>query len=336
MFGTVQSNVRERAKVRVRPARFVRAALLAAAVVIGFRRLVVCSHGACCTWKEAHRDQEGAATLAYLSGAGECVGPASHLPHHDLSTQLPFSLSFSRSLRLHHCAPSLYLLCRPCLLRHHPVTRSKPASSPFLSHGAMEVLAMDFVSPWAVTAPYGGCARRGHYGDGCRSSSVAPTRARSAPAWRPHSSVGRHAHDGSVVLRFETPGFPRSALHLDLSEDATRLNVSGKLTREGGKASPPTVDGSAAAAADSPAAAEGAATAGASGGVAGEPAAAASAGGGATTTDAEVVKSFELAYRLPRDVDASAITASYEFGVLTVQVPKKAVVAESRNIPILD
>lgn len=186
---------------------------------------------------------------------------------------------------------------------------------------------MDFVSPWAVAAPYGGCARRGYRGDGCRASAPAPKRMRSSPAWRPHSTVGRDAHDGSVVLRFETPGFPRSALHLDLSEDATRLNVSGKLLRNGGAASPPT-NGGDSAAADTPASVT------APGGVAGEPAAAARAGGAATAADAEVIKSFELAYRLPRDVDAGAISASYEFGVLTVRVPKKVAVAESRTIPI--
>ncbi|GAB0498192.1 hypothetical protein MMPV_009533 [Pyropia vietnamensis] len=191
----------------------------------------------------------------------------------------------------------------------------------------MAVLAMDFVSPWALAAPYGGCARRDYRGNDCRASAPPPKRVRSVPAWRPHSTVGRDAHDGSVVLRFETPGFPRSALHLHLSEDATRLNVSGKLTRDGGKASPPTDGGG-------PASAEASASATAPGGVAGEPAAAAPAGGAATAADAEVIKSFELAYRLPRDVDAGAISATYELGVLTVRVPKKVVVAESRTIPI--
>lgn len=197
---------------------------------------------------------------------------------------------------------------------------------------------MDFVSPWeVVAAPYGGgCGRRGYRRDGCRSalsSAAAAAPTRRAPSWRPVSSVGRDAADGAVVLRFETPGFPRDALRLGLSDDATRLDVAGKLTRDGKAPSTPPAGGGAADAADAAGAAGAAA-----GGAAGKPAAAGHGGGGAgpAAADAEVVKSFELAYRLPRDVDAGAIAATYELGVLTVRVPKKAVVAESRTIPILD
>lgn len=202
---------------------------------------------------------------------------------------------------------------------------------------------MDFVSPWeVVAAPFGGgCGRRGYRVDGCRSapsSAAAAAHTRRAPAWRPVSSVGRDAADGAVVLRFETPGFPRDALRLDLSDDATRLDVSGKLTRDGKAPSTRPAVGDAAAA-DAADAADSADAAGAAAGDAGAKPASAGRGGagaGPAAADAEVVKSFELAYRLPRDVDAGAITATYELGVLTVRVPKKAVVAESRAIPILD
>jgi len=209
----------------------------------------------------------------------------------------------------------------------------------------MEVLAADFFAPWAAPVRGSGCPRRmlvhrGGDGGACRRPVV--KRTPPPPAWRPAAHVGRDESDGSVVLRFETPGFPRSALGLNLSEDASVLTVSGKLL---GKRKAPAVPAGAAEPTAAPAAQAGTIkeTEAAAAPVVATPAAAATdtAAGVATVDidaasadDAEVLKSFEKAYRLPRDVDAELVAATYEDGVLTVRVPKKKRHAENRTIPI--
>ncbi|OSX77904.1 hypothetical protein BU14_0127s0002 [Porphyra umbilicalis] len=201
----------------------------------------------------------------------------------------------------------------------------------------MEVLAADFFAPWAAPVRGSGCPRRMMVHGGGGGAHPPP------PAWRPAAHVGRDEADGSVVLRFETPGFPRSALGLALSDDSSVLTVSGKLLgkRKAPAASAGAAEPTAAAAAPAETTKE---TEAAPVPAPATPAAAvtdASAGAAAVDEDAasadgaEVLKSFEKAYRLPRDVDAELVAATYEDGVLTVRVPKKKRHAERRTIPII-
>lgn len=140
-------------------------------------------------------------------------------------------------------------------------------------------------------------------------------------SWHPLSSVAR-ANDGkSLTIRYETPGFPRDCLHIELSDDQLVLTVSGSMRKE---AAPATSSDGGAADGDTsnggPAGAEvvneGAATGG-DAAVLGPAAAASRRNAWRTVEERE----FTQSYRLPRDADVKAIKADYDHGVLSITVP---------------
>lgn len=130
-----------------------------------------------------------------------------------------------------------------------------------------------------------------------------PSWAHSLTVWRPHSAVSR-SDDGKMLnIRFETPGFPRDHLNIELSDDHTVLTVSGSMRKE--------------TAADEAGEASGAQV--------------------HPWTSVEE-RQFTQSYRLPRDADVESIKASYEHGVLGISVPTKGAEAlpQKRMIAIED
>nr|WBU86750.1 small heat shock protein [Neopyropia yezoensis]BBJ35515.1 small heat-shock protein [Neopyropia yezoensis] len=170
----------------------------------------------------------------------------------------------------------------------------------------MDVFVMDLFHP--PTAP----RSRGRNADA--SSLWQPTAASSwtqnMSVWRPHSAVTR-SDDGATHIRFETPGFPRDRLHIELSDDRSHLTVSGTARTKTG---PANGDGDASA------------KDGAGDGKARGPWA---------SVDE---RQFTQTYRLPRDADVEGIKADYEHGVLAITVPAKHadMLPQKRTIAIRD
>lgn len=163
----------------------------------------------------------------------------------------------------------------------------------------MDLFALDLFNPPA--APQ----RRGRAADpwGLWRPMTDPSWVQSMTVWHPHSAVTR-SEDGKMLnIRFETPGFPRDRLNIELSDDHTVLTVSGSMRKE------TTTDASAEAGDErrSP------------------------------WTSVEE-RQFTQSYRLPRDADVESIKASYEHGVLGISVPTKGAeaVPQKRTIAIED
>lgn len=167
----------------------------------------------------------------------------------------------------------------------------------------MDLFALDFFNP--PVAPQ----RRGRATVdpwGLWRPMTDPSWAHSLTAWNPHSAVGRSADGKELTFRFETPGFPRDRLHVELSDDRTTLTVTGTARTE-----------------TTPADAAG-----------GEAAAGAERRPWASIEE----RQFSQSYRLPRDADVEAIKADYEHGVLAITVPTKGANAlpQKRSIAIED
>lgn len=166
----------------------------------------------------------------------------------------------------------------------------------------MDLFALDLFNP--PSAPQ----RRGRTVDpwGLWRPMTDPSWVQSMSVWQPHSAVSR-SDDGKMLnIRFETPGFSRDRLNIELSDDHTLLTVSGSMRKE-----TPAADGDAAA----------------------EP------GAAQRNPWASVEeRQFSQSYRLPRDANVEAIKADYEHGVLAISVPTKGAEAlpEKRTIAIED
>lgn len=167
----------------------------------------------------------------------------------------------------------------------------------------MDVFALDMFCP--PTAPQ----RRGRSGDpwSLWQPMTAPSWAQTMSMWRPHSAVSR-SNDCATHIRFETPGFPRDRLHIELSDDRSHLTVSGTARMETGAAG-------------------------------GDAAGKADAGGKARGPWASMEeRQFSQSYRLPRDADVDGIKADYQHGMLAITVPAKQadVLPQKRTIAIED
>lgn len=152
----------------------------------------------------------------------------------------------------------------------------------------MDVFALDLFCPPTVTK------RRGRSADpwSLWQPAAAPSWAQTMSVWRPHSAVTR-SDDGATHIRFETPGFSRDRLHIELSDDRSHLTVSGTARTETG----PTDDDAA-----------------------GKDGAGDEARGPWASVEE---RHFTQSYRLPRDADVDGIKADYQHGVLAITVPAK-------------
>ncbi|GAB0488978.1 hypothetical protein MMPV_000193 [Pyropia vietnamensis] len=163
----------------------------------------------------------------------------------------------------------------------------------------MDVFALDLFNP--PSAPQ----RRGRAADpwGLWRPMTDPSWVQTMSAWHPHSAVSR-SDDGKMLnIRFETPGFPRDRLNIELNDDRSVLTVSGNMRKE---------------------------TSGEANG---------QANGAESNPWASVEeRQFSQSYRLPRDADVEAIKASYEHGVLAISVPTKGpdALPQKRSIAIED
>ncbi|KAK1863984.1 hypothetical protein I4F81_006536 [Pyropia yezoensis] len=117
-----------------------------------------------------------------------------------------------------------------------------------------------------------------------------PSWAHSMSVWQPHSTVSR-SEDGKMLnIRFETPGFPRDRLNIELSDDQSVLTVSGSMRKETKADDAGEVGGSQAQ---------------------------------RNPWSSVEERQFSQSYRLPRDADVESIKADYEHGVLAIAVPSK-------------
>ncbi|GAB0488861.1 hypothetical protein MMPV_000074 [Pyropia vietnamensis] len=166
----------------------------------------------------------------------------------------------------------------------------------------MDFFTLDLFNP--PSAPQ----RRGRAADpwGLWRPMTDPSWMQTVSTWHPHSAVSR-SEDGKMLnIRFETPGFPRDRLSIELNDDHTVLTVSGTARKE---------------------------TPAATGDTAGDD------GGAARGPWASIEeRQFSQSYRLPRDADVDSIKADYEHGVLAITVPTKAPEAlqQKRSIAIED
>lgn len=162
----------------------------------------------------------------------------------------------------------------------------------------MDLFTLDLFQPPAAPQTRG----RGINPWGLWRPMTDPSWMHAMTTWTPHSAVTRSDDGKALNFRFETPGFARDSLNIELSDDRSLLTVSGSMRKEtggdGGDASaPPT-----------------------------------------SAFSSIEQRQFSQSYRLPRDADVENIKADYENGVLSVVVPTKGAEAlpQKRTIAIED